>query len=251
HTFADDGTYLVHARVLDDDGGVTDTMTTVVVHNIEPTIDLSGADTVTAGSMYTLTLGAVHDPGQDTVRQYIVHWGDGRQDVYTRPGNVTHVYSNVFGLRTIRVALVDEDGTHPLAGQKTVLVTGAGIIDGRLWVVGTNGDDHVHINQQGNGLLKVHANFFVGVPFVTFPLAPLDAILAEWNSGRDYATRAQNIRTGSGPLLSSAFRLQAGVTVFNDADVDDFTGAAGADWLFADLGRDRVRDKKSFEWLDP
>ena len=32
---------------------------------------------VNEGSLYTLTLGAVTDPGTDTVTDYVVHWGDG------------------------------------------------------------------------------------------------------------------------------------------------------------------------------
>ena len=34
------------------------------------------------GSVYTLTLGAVTDPGTDTVTSYVVHWGDGNSDTY-------------------------------------------------------------------------------------------------------------------------------------------------------------------------
>ena len=35
---------------------------------------MSGAASVDEGSSYSLTLGAVSDPGQDTVSSYIVHW---------------------------------------------------------------------------------------------------------------------------------------------------------------------------------
>ena len=50
------------------------------VDNVAPTIAISGAANVDEGSAYSLTLGAVTDPGTDTVSSYIVHWGDGNSD---------------------------------------------------------------------------------------------------------------------------------------------------------------------------
>ena len=55
----------------------------VTVNNVAPTIAISGAASVNEGSAYSLTLGAVTDPGTDTVTSYIVHWGDGNTDTYT------------------------------------------------------------------------------------------------------------------------------------------------------------------------
>ena len=46
-------------------------------NNVAPTIAISGAANVDEGSSYSLTLGAVTDPGTDTVYNYVVHWGDG------------------------------------------------------------------------------------------------------------------------------------------------------------------------------
>ena len=54
------------------------------VDNVAPTIAISGAANVNEGSAYTLTLGAVTDPGTDTVSSYIVHWGDGNTSTYSR-----------------------------------------------------------------------------------------------------------------------------------------------------------------------
>jgi len=44
---------------------------------------LSGASSVTEGSPYTLTLGDTNDPGQDTIVEWIVHWGDNTSDMYS------------------------------------------------------------------------------------------------------------------------------------------------------------------------
>ncbi|HUM75113.1 MAG TPA: Calx-beta domain-containing protein, partial [Nitrosomonas europaea] len=63
------------------------------VNNVAPTIALSGLPEVDAGVSYTLSLGAITDPGDDTVTSYIVNWGDGSSDTYDAVGEVTHIYS--------------------------------------------------------------------------------------------------------------------------------------------------------------
>jgi Ca2+-binding RTX toxin-like protein len=67
--------------------------------------------------------------------------------------------------------------------------------------------------------------------------ASLAAVLAEWTSGRDYATRVANLRgTGTGPRDNGATVLTAGgpaATVFDDAAADVLQGASGADWFYA------------------
>ena len=56
------------------------------VNNVAPSIAISGAASVNEGSPYSLTLGAVTDPGTDTVTSYVVHWGDGNSDTYATDG---------------------------------------------------------------------------------------------------------------------------------------------------------------------
>ncbi len=97
------------------------------VNNVPPTIALSGATKVVQGLPYTLTLGAVTDPGPDTITAYMVTWGDGRTDTFTGAppagGTLTHTYANdLTGAETVAVTLFDHDGPHPLAGQLTVQV---------------------------------------------------------------------------------------------------------------------------------
>ncbi|MFN6103452.1 MAG: PKD domain-containing protein, partial [Planctomycetaceae bacterium] len=85
----------VRVRVADGQGHVADSAAVqLTVVNTSPTIDLSGATAVLEGSVYTLTLGPVADPGADTVTSYIVHWGDGTSDIYAAPGDVTHTYAD-------------------------------------------------------------------------------------------------------------------------------------------------------------
>ena len=94
-----------------DNFGLTATTTfALTVNNVAPTIAISGAASVNEGATYTLTLGAVTDPGTDTVSQYIVNWGDGN-NTYTTGGAKTHTYADGSATQAITVALIDEDGT--------------------------------------------------------------------------------------------------------------------------------------------
>src|SRR5204862_2609825 len=63
------------------------------------------------GSAYSLTLGAVTDPGTDTVADYLVHWGDGQSDTYHSTGVKTHTYADGPSNHPITVDLTDEDGS--------------------------------------------------------------------------------------------------------------------------------------------
>jgi Ca2+-binding RTX toxin-like protein len=81
--------------------------------------------------------------------------------------------------------------------------------------------------------------------------AALSAILAEWNSGRKYELRVQNIRTGSGPILgNTGFQFAKGTTVFDDGSADLLSGEGGRDWFFFALGEDTLTDRQSKETVN-
>lgn len=123
HTYTDDGHYPVTVLVTDkddDDGAAPHTI--YEVYNVAPTITLSGDDGVDEGSVYTLTLGSITDPGDDVVSRWIVHWGDGNSDTFARTGEVTHIYADGPSGYDILVDLADEDGVHGGAGSLTMAV---------------------------------------------------------------------------------------------------------------------------------
>src|SRR5207237_282513 len=99
--------------VVDGDGASQghSTVHTVTVNNVAPSITISGNASVNEGSAYSLTLGAVSDPGTDTVSSYVVHWGDGSSDTYSTNGAKSHTYAARPNDYNITVDLVDEDGT--------------------------------------------------------------------------------------------------------------------------------------------
>ncbi|MEZ6193478.1 MAG: hypothetical protein R3C45_19580, partial [Phycisphaerales bacterium] len=133
HTYDDNGpspsaspyVYPIGVTLAEDTGPgiLVDNSLTATVNNVAPTVALSGAATVNESAVYTLTIGAVTDPGTDTVIQYRVIWGDGTFDVYTpaqlalSSGQVTHTYQDgPASITQIAVELTDEDGIHPNAG---------------------------------------------------------------------------------------------------------------------------------------
>ncbi|MCW5607007.1 MAG: DUF4347 domain-containing protein [Nitrosomonas sp.] len=122
HLFTDgNASHAVSITVADGSDDTATQQFTVNVDNVAPTIALSGAAEIDTGASYTLNLGAITDPGDDTVTSYIVNWGDGGSDTYNSAGEVTHTFA-ADGHYTIRVDLIDEDGTHVDAGNLAVSV---------------------------------------------------------------------------------------------------------------------------------
>jgi hypothetical protein len=96
----------------------------LTVNNVAPTIALSGATNVDEGSPYALNLGAVTDPGDDTVSTYTIYWGDGASDSFSGvpSGSKTHTYADGPNSYNVTVDLIDEDGTFADAGSQAVTV---------------------------------------------------------------------------------------------------------------------------------
>lgn len=76
----------------------------------------------------------------------------------------------------------------------------------------------------------------------------VDAIMAEWTSGRDYATRIENISgTGVGPRDNGDYFLQVDQTVEGNSLVDDLTGGSNLDWFLYTLAEDILNDPEGGE----
>ncbi len=122
-----DGPYFlseVRVRATDSAGNFNDsTATTVEVHDLPPSIELGGLSAVNEGAVYTLTLEAITDPGNDIVTSWTVHWGDGTSNSYFDGGPKAHVYAESSAGYVISVDLLDEDGIHSASGVHGVNVT--------------------------------------------------------------------------------------------------------------------------------
>ncbi len=126
HTFADGPANLTNnVTVIDEDGNFLAGGLEVRVLDVAPEIALSGDDAVNEGSLYTLKLDAITDPGADIVTAYSIDWGDGNIESFTvNPANTTksHTYTDGTISYPIRVSLTDDDGVHSNAGLKWVTV---------------------------------------------------------------------------------------------------------------------------------
>ena len=135
HTYADGpNSYAVTVDLVDEDGTfllAQANALSVTVDNVAPTVAITGADSAFSGLAYTLNVGAVTDPGMDTIISYMIHWGDGSSttitagELTTASGQVQHTYSADAPITyAITVDLLDDDGTFlNRANAKSVSVT--------------------------------------------------------------------------------------------------------------------------------
>lgn len=128
HTYADDGEYNIVATVNNNDGSFASDPHVVTVFNVSPTITIAGEVQSDSTQPFKLTLGNVIDPGDDTVLEYRVDWGDGSIfpdsdgdgdddtfETFTSNGIIEHTFEDGNGAHLIVVTLVDEDDTFPVA----------------------------------------------------------------------------------------------------------------------------------------
>lgn len=117
--------FTVTITATDDQNAAANATFMFAINNVLPTISLSGNATVNEGSEYTLNLGAVTDPGHDTISSYAINWGDGAIDSFTgNPANAiaTHTYDDGPTTLTHTVTVTDDDSLNILAGSLSVIV---------------------------------------------------------------------------------------------------------------------------------
>lgn len=93
----------------------------LTIDNVDPTITLSGDNSVIAGHEYSLSVEVQH-PVTDTISSFVVHWGDGTSDpLNLAEPTLSHVYSPGDATYTISTTVTDGDGEYEL-GAKDVYV---------------------------------------------------------------------------------------------------------------------------------
>jgi large repetitive protein len=202
HQYLDDGpspgngtpsdTYAVAVTVTDDDTGGGSATTPVTVRNVAPVVtevtnsasDCScGDDPVTATVSFT-------DVGTLDGHTLVIDWGDGTTSTVaqagTGSGSITgsHAYA-AGGVYTITLTLTDDDGAVVSAGTTQAIVSGVGLVDGVLYIVGTCDHDDVAVSQL-LGVVKVFADFLPhGDHFRTFHAWDVDKVMAFLCDGDD------------------------------------------------------------------
>ncbi|MCA9048740.1 MAG: hypothetical protein KDA89_08425, partial [Planctomycetaceae bacterium] len=125
----------------------------MTVNNVAPSVTSLTSTAVTvedaAGDGEVEISGSFFDPGNDT-HTVTVNWGDGHVEVVVvdeanQLFSGSHTYANG-GHYEISVTIVDSDGAA--AAQPSVtqaFVQGVGLVNGTLYLIGTDGDDHVKV----------------------------------------------------------------------------------------------------------
>jgi hypothetical protein len=250
HVYTQAGTFTVRVTATDKDGG-----TAVATYTVTVSAAALEDDPLHPGTQM-LAVGGTD--GDDVIRLSAAGGGVGvwiggvSQGTFAPTGRVVVLAGPGDDLVT-----VDPDVTAPAwlyggAGNDRLQAGGGNSI-----LLGGDGDDvltgggarGVLIGGDGADTLRSGAGDDIVIGGTTqfdADEAALAAVLAEWASARDYATRVANLSgTGTGPRLNGNTFLTAdgaAATVFDDRDRDVLTGSPGADWFFASLGRGRGDD---------
>ena len=268
HVYADGGIYNIELTLMDDDTGVDTGITTAVITGIRldngvlQIIGTKQNDHITVnltGWCHSQKQFKVHAnflPPHGYKSKFFGHWrghktfdatginkiivlvGDGNDKV-TIAGNIkiTSLIDGGAGNDMLKggggadILLGAEGKDTLIGGSGRDLLFGG---DGPDWIVGNSGED---ILVGGTTVFDIddsnlgQAQVILGQGFDE----ALMALLAEWNSERDYETRVNNLKDGSGSndRLNGSYFLQKGVTVFNDGIRDHMNGSSGKDWLIS------------------
>lgn len=262
HAYSSPGTYTVTVSVRDDDGGTgTRTQTVTVLPkpvenvlvaqssesisitsltNSSPRATSAAGEQVSINASFADTSGA----GSYTVR---VHWGDGKtsETSQSNQGSVAaeHTYASG-GMYEIRLEVIAGDETA--TASTTALVSGNGLHDGELHIIGTPGYDWNYASEW-NGTVYVF-QFEWGRSFKSATYDANDVELvridtADGGGGGGFWSGTVNptssiLRGGSGRDFLSA----SGNTVIYGGDGNDFisTGSRGTNMAFGGAGNDVI-----------
>lgn len=149
-------------------------------------------------SLVTLTAEFAHG-GPAQPHQALIEWGDGTftAGAVTEAGGVGsvlayHIYESG-GIYPITLLITDAAGAIATAMTRAV-VTGVGLHDDILQIVGTAGDDQVDITLGTNGLVQVRAGFLPGDQGRTVPELEIRKILVRLGPGQNRLTIAGSLR---------------------------------------------------------
>ena len=228
--------FTVEITINDDDLGsdVRDSPQ-LTVHNVDPVVTSFKSDATfdnkgKEGEPVQFD-GTFTDVGVLDTHTAIVDWGDGSpaEEVTLVQGAGfgsfagQHTY-DFGGVYTVTVTVTDDDtGSHELS--TLAVITGVGLNNGVLYVVGDDVDNHVNVHEVGTDEIRVHADF-IPEPHRTFDLGQVDQIIAYLCEGSDHMAIAGNVAV---PAI-----------VHGGEGDDHLTGGAGPNVLLGDAGDDML-----------
>lgn len=249
--------FTVDITIDDDDLGTdTETSGVLTVNNVAPVITSFASDATfenkgQEGEPVQFD-GTFTDVGVLDTHTAEVDWGDGSppepltvvQGAGFGSVSGSHIYASG-GVYTVTLTLTDDD-TGTDQSSTLAVITGVGINNGVLYIVGTNDSDgdHVSVNGVGQSKIRVHADF-IPEPHRTFDLALVDQIIAYLCDGDDHMTISNAIRTPAivhGGAGNDHLGGGGGPTVLLGHSGDDnLVGGKGRSVLIGGGGRDRLR----------
>lgn len=146
-------TVTVRLRVTDDQGVEDITTASIQIDNVIPVITSLASDATFASKaepLQTVTVnGSFTDAGVPDTHTAEIDWGDGTVEALSVDQLADalsggHEYATG-GIFTITVTVTDDDGGESLVATTEAVVTGVGVIDRTLYIVGTEGRDQVKL----------------------------------------------------------------------------------------------------------
>ena len=265
-TGIDDGTVSVALRVRDSFGAESEIVTTTVeVSNVDPAISGLTTDSATLesksdDSVVTLN-GSVTDAGSVDTHEVVVDWGDGTVETIVAASDLNaspefsgtqHTYA-AGGIYAVTVTVTDDDGGTVSQTTSTV-VQGVGLVDGVLYIIGTNGDDSVSLKERHHGTqLKVRAKFDGGPTQNTyFNIADIDRIEMQLCDGDDYAslTHSHWWHQHSVDIPATIYGGDGNDVLKGGSQADVIDGGDGNDCLHGNSGDDTIHGGNGHDWID-
>lgn len=247
------GTYTVTFTVTDAAGAANSdtTVVTVTGGNHAPVITSFTRSADCCGEVgeneWVMVTARFTDADIGDAHAAVIDSGDGTTSPATvneSSGEVTgaHRYTTG-GVYRVTIRLTDLAAASDTSGA-TAYVTGAGVRDGVLRIVGTCRDDHVTVHKYGQISLKVHADFFGSEDFRTYSLAGIRRIEVYTCDGNDLVSISGQI--GLAALLDGGAgddHLSGGggsEILRGGAGNDMLVGGAGRDLMIGGFGADRL-----------
>src|SRR5262245_34258814 len=157
----DNASYIVSLAVTDDDGTgvhVVSASSTIAVDNVAPTAGITGAASGVPGQLLNFTVTATDPSTVDAEAgfTYKIDWeSDGTVDetIAASDGNgagvaVSHTFTTT-GTFQVSVTATDKDGDVSAPETLSVTISRTAVVDGTLFVGGTEGNDNISIIPKG------------------------------------------------------------------------------------------------------
>ena len=261
------GAFTVSLRVTDSAGLMSGVSTAAIdIANVAPTIATltsSNLDFAHKSADGVVTIGgSFTDPaGPLDTHTVTVSWGDGTPAemlpaAAVNQASYTFSHSRLYasgGIFTITVTIADEDGGVSASQTTTAVVTGVGLVDGVLYVIGTDEKDHVKVKDK-DARLEVEAKLDKEKPIKpSFPASAVDRIVIILGGGDDHA-EIDNKVTIDALILGGDGKdhLHGGGghnVLVGGAGDDHLYGGDRADILIGGSGKDHLGGRKGNDIL--